>query len=50
MRYDLEQECNQHANRYECPDSLVAEVRGGFGLMIRYGTQSVIEISFCPWC
>ena len=50
MKFDLEQKCDQHPDRYECPDSIVAAVRGGFGLIIHDGSGSVIEISYCPWC
>ncbi|GGZ34711.1 DUF6980 family protein [Asticcacaulis endophyticus] len=47
---DFEQVCDLHPNRYECPDALMAEVRGGYGLIVHDGGGSVIEISFCPWC
>jgi hypothetical protein len=50
MKYDITQICDQHADRNVCPDALVAEVRGGFGLIIHDGGHSVIEIHFCPWC
>jgi len=50
MEYDLARVCEQHADRHDCPDALVAEVRGGFGLMIHDGGSSVIEIAHCPWC
>jgi hypothetical protein len=49
MKFDLEHVCEQHADRFECPDNLVARVRGGFGLIV-HGGGSVIEIAFCPWC
>lgn len=50
MAYDLHQVCNHHPDRNECPDALIAEVRGGFGLIIHDGSSSTIEIAFCPWC
>ena len=50
MKHDLEHVCRHHPNRYDCPDDLVARVRGGYGLMIHDGSESVIEIAFCPWC
>ena len=49
MRWQLSQKCDQHASRYECPDSLVQRVRGGYGLII-LESSSVVEIAFCPWC
>ena len=50
MAYDLAQKCEVHATRSDCPDALIARVRGGFGLLVHDGSGSVIEISFCPWC
>ena len=50
MAYDLGQSCDHHPDRYDCPDALIAEVRGGFGLIVHDGASSVIEITFCPWC
>ncbi len=29
---------------------IMAEVRGGFGIMIHDGGSGVIQIAFCPWC
>jgi hypothetical protein len=50
MDYDLNQKCDLHQDRLECPDALIDVVRGGYGLIIHDGTRSVIEINFCPWC
>ena len=54
MAFDLNQECAVHSDRAACPDAMIAQVRGGFGLYVRDGEdgygQSVIEIAFCPWC
>lgn len=50
MVYDLSQVCPNHPDRYDCPDALIAEVGGGFGLIIHDGGSSVIEIAHCPWC
>jgi hypothetical protein len=50
MAYDLAQVCPDHPDRRECPDALIAEVRGGFGLIVHDGSRSVIEIRYCPWC
>jgi hypothetical protein len=50
MDYDLDHKCEQHENRYNCPDAMVTVFRGGYGLMVHDGGSSVIEISFCPWC
>ena len=47
--YDLNQKCELHADRAACPDAMIAEVRGGYGLYVRDGEggygDSVIEIA-----
>lgn len=54
MAYDLDQRCKLHPDRAACPDAMIAEVRGGFGLYVRDGqdgyASSTIEIAYCPWC
>jgi hypothetical protein len=54
MAFDLNQTCDLHAERAACPDALIAQVRGGFGLHVRDGEDgyaaSTIAISYCPWC
>ena len=50
MAEDLQRVCRHHPDRHDCPDALVARVRGGFGLIVHDGGSSVIEIAFCPWC
>jgi hypothetical protein len=49
MAIQLGEQCGTHESRYDCPDSLIQRVRGGYGLIV-LGTQSVVEIAFCPWC
>ena len=51
MRAQVMNVCDQHPNRYDCPDMLIDQVRGGFGL--RIGTDAgggAVEIRYCPWC
>jgi hypothetical protein len=50
MDYDLNQKCDLHDDRYDCPDALINRVRCGYGLIVHDGGSSVIEIAFCPWC
>ena len=50
MAADLNQSCKQHADRAFCPDALIDQVRGGYGIIVHDGGSSVIEIAFCPWC
>jgi hypothetical protein len=52
MRREAERVCEQHPDRFACPDCLVhySPTSGGFGLIIHDGGRSVIRIRFCPWC
>lgn len=50
MEYDLSRKCEVHETRSECPDALIAEVKGGYGLFVHDGGSSFVEISYCPWC
>lgn len=50
MNADLHSECSIHEDRTDCPDAFIAEMNGGFGLMVHDGGSSAVEISFCPWC
>ena len=54
MAVDLNQVCELHPDRGACPDAMIAQVRGGYGLYVRDGENGygsgVIGIGFCPWC
>jgi len=50
MAGDLEHQCSKHPDRSDCPDAFIAELNGGFGLMVHDGGSSAVEIAFCPWC
>ncbi len=51
MQGNLTNVCDQHPDRRDCPDVLVDQVRGGYGLVIRSEAGGgVIEIRYCPWC
>ncbi len=45
-------ECEQHPNRYDCPDCLVSYLPKfrEFGIIIHDGGESSIRIDYCPWC
>jgi hypothetical protein len=52
MRRQLERVCNQHPDRFDCPDCLVhysARFRE-YGLIVHDGGSSSCLIRFCPWC
>ena len=48
----VEESCDRHPDRFDCPDALVdynAKLRE-YGLIIHDGGTSVIAIAYCPWC
>ena len=51
MRRHVKYVCDQHADRYDCPDCLVSysPTRREYGLIIHDGGTSYIRIQFCPW-
>jgi hypothetical protein len=50
MEYDLNQKCDVHQDRSDCPDTLIACFERGYGLFVHDGGSAVIEIKYCPWC
>jgi hypothetical protein len=52
MRREVERVCDQHSNRFDCPDCIVhySPRMREFGLIVHDGTTSSIVIRFCPWC
>lgn len=44
--------CDQHPDRWDCPDALIAYTPKfrEYGLIVHDGGTSTIEIAFCPWC
>ena len=48
MGHDLNRTCALHANRFDCPDALIAQMRGGYGVIVHDGGSSVVKIAFCP--
>jgi hypothetical protein len=42
--------CGVHQNAWECPDVALVRVDGIFGIPVRDGGSSFIEINYCPWC
>jgi hypothetical protein len=48
MAADLNQTCNQHADRYDCPDALIDQVRGGYGIIVHDGGTSLSRLPFAP--
>jgi hypothetical protein len=52
MDQNIENKCDLHSDRFDCPDALVnyADKFDAYGLIIHDGGRSVIGINFCPWC
>jgi hypothetical protein len=50
MDYDLNQKCDDHQDRSDCPDALIAFADGEYGLFVHDGGSSFITINYCPWC
>jgi hypothetical protein len=52
MRVNVENGCEQHSDRFECPDALIhySESHDSYGLIIHDGGTAVLTISHCPWC
>ena len=52
MEEGLRFDCSQHADVFECPDSLVyhSPRSNEYGLIVHDGGTSYIVIGHCPWC
>lgn len=52
MRTQVERVCDQHPDRFDCPDCLVTFLPQfrEYGLLIHDGGSSFCRIWFCPWC
>jgi hypothetical protein len=50
MQDHLLASCADHPDRFDCPDALIAQSSGGFGLIVHDGGSSSVTIRFCPWC
>jgi hypothetical protein len=50
MDFDLTQTCDLHSSRWDCPDALITESDGVYGLIVHDGGSSAVRIAFCPWC
>ncbi len=52
MARNVEATCDQHPNRFDCPDMLVEYIEkfDSYGLIIHGAGSSIMQIDFCPWC
>ena len=44
--------CDQHPDRFDCPDALIhyRPRSRDYGIIIHDGGRSFVSIAFCPWC
>jgi len=52
MAAATETSCDEHPDRFECPDALIhhSAKSGRYGIIIHDGGSSTVAIRFCPWC
>lgn len=52
MKDAVESVCDEHADRFDCPDALVSYSAkfDEYGLIVHDGGSSIVAIEFCPWC
>ncbi len=50
IAYHSTYRCEIHDDPWECPDMTLVKTSVGFGIPVRDGGNSSIEIEFCPWC
>jgi hypothetical protein len=52
MRLAVEETCEQHPDRFDCPDALVtySEKLDEYGLIVHDGGSAYVVIAYCPWC
>lgn len=50
VAYHSTHTCSMHSDPWECPDMILVRTHKGFGIPIRDGGSSFIQIEFCPWC
>ncbi|MBO9603155.1 MAG: hypothetical protein J7496_11690 [Novosphingobium sp.] len=52
MRSNVENVCNEHPERKDCPDCLLEfhDASNLYGIIVHDGGNSMIAIDYCPWC
>ena len=52
MKDAVESVCDQHKDRWECPDALISYLAkfDEYGIIIHDGGSAVCQLRFCPWC
>jgi hypothetical protein len=52
MAAELERECTDHPEPFDCPDHIVyySKQLYEYGILIHDGGSSYSLINYCPWC
>lgn len=52
MKFAVESECEQHSDRWDCPDAIMSYSAkfDEYGIIVHDGGSSSISIDHCPWC
>ncbi|MDC3416310.1 DUF6980 family protein [Aquibacillus salsiterrae] len=52
MTRQVNYECDEHPNPYDCPEKLIHydERFDEYGIIIHDGGESSVTIFYCPWC
>lgn len=50
MTAQMAKVCPNHDDPWDCPDYVIVERKGGFGIPIRDGGRSYMRLYYCPWC
>jgi len=52
MKAAAESTCDQHEDRWDCPDALISysEKFDEYGIIVHDGGIAVCGIEYCPWC
>ena len=50
IAYRATETCEQHPDPWDCPDIVLVKIEDSYGIPVRDGGSSWIEIDFCPWC
>ncbi|WP_223212070.1 DUF6980 family protein [Thiolapillus brandeum] len=50
IAYYITKTCKKHPDPWNCPDILLVKTSDGYGIPIRDGGSSMVQIDYCPWC
>lgn len=50
LAYHSQHNCQDHKDPFECPDTTLVKINDRYGIPVRNGGSSFVEIKNCPWC